>query len=148
MEADGDVRVIGPGEIQREMEMFFEHLGLWKRPVFLFEKAWKPRCDVSETEDEVVVVADLAGVAPDNVDIEVRSNILLMKGVRREPGSKSRGNYHMMEISYGTFEREITLPAAVVAEEARAVYEEGFLEVRLPKAAKEPPKGVEIDVRE
>ncbi len=148
MEVDGEVRLAGPDEIQREMEIFFEHLGRWKRPVFLFEKAWKPRCDVSETGDEVVVVADLAGVEPDNVGIEVHGDILVMRGVRREPAGKSRGHYHIMEINYGTFEREIRLPAAVKAEKARAVYEEGFLEVRLPKAAKEPPKGVEIDVAE
>lgn len=148
MEADGDVRVIGPGEIQREMEIFFEHLGRRRRPVFLFEKAWKPRCDVSETQDEVVVVADLAGVSPENVGIEVHGTLLLMRGVRGEPSGKSRGNYHMMEINYGTFEREIRLPAAVAAEKATAVYEEGFLEIRLPKAAKKPPRGVDVDVSE
>jgi HSP20 family protein len=51
-----------------------------------------------------------------------------------------------MEISYGTFEREIPLPSKVDAGEARATYDEGFLEIRLPKTAKEPPKEVDIDV--
>ena len=146
MEIKEEMGLAGPEDIQREIERFFEHAGRWKRPVFFFEKAWKPLCDVSETTGEVIIVADLAGVAAENIDIEVRSNILYISGIRREPLSDPRRNYHLMEISYGTFEREIPLPARVDAEKARATYDEGFLEIKLPKVAKEPPKEVDVDV--
>ena len=141
-----EMGLAGPEDIQREMERFFEHLGRWKRPVFFFEKAWKPLCDVSETAGEVVITADLAGVSAENINIEVLNNILYIRGMRREPSSAARRNYHMMEISYGTFEREIPLPSKVDAGAAKATYNEGFLEIRLPKTAKEPPKEVDVDV--
>jgi len=141
-----EMGLAGPEDIQREMERFFEHVGRWKRPVFFFEKAWKPLCDVSETAGEVVITADLAGVSAENINIEVLNNILYIRGMRREPSSAARRNYHMMEISYGTFEREIPLPSKVDAGAAKATYNEGFLEIRLPKTAKEPPKEVDVDV--
>lgn len=139
-------RLAGPEDIQREMERFFEHLGRWKRPVFFFEKAWKPRCDVSETEDEVIIVADIAGVAPENIDIAVEGNRLMIRGTRREPESALRRNYHLMEISYGSFERTLEIPARVDPERAKADYDDGFLEIRLPKVTREPPREVEVDV--
>jgi HSP20 family protein len=146
MYTEEELELAGPDDIQREMERFFEHVGRWKRPVFFFEKAWKPLCDVSESDREVIVVADLAGVSVDNIDIQVQNNVLLIRGIRGEPPGAPPTNYHLMEISYGTFEREIPLPGRVDAEAAKATYDEGFLEIRLPKIAKEPPKGVDVDV--
>lgn len=136
----------GPDDIKKEMERFFEHLERWKRPVFFFEKAWKPRCDVSETKSEVIVVADIAGVSPDNIVIAVEGNHMVISGIRREPDSAVRRNYLQMEISYGTFERVLVLPARVDAGEARAGYDDGFLEIRLPKVSQSPPREVEVDV--
>ena len=141
-----ELELAGADDIQREMERFFEHLGRWKRPVFFFEKAWKPLCDVSETAKEVIVVADLAGVSAQNIDIQVQHSVLLIRGIRREPASAPRRNFHLMEISYGTFEREIPIPSRVDAEKAVATYNEGFLEIRLPKVEKEPPREVDVDV--
>jgi len=141
-----DIRLMGPDDMQREVERFFEHLGRWKRPVFFFEKAWKPLCDVSETAKEVIVVIDLAGVDAKNVNIEAHGDYVSISGIRREPVAAPRRLYHRMEISYGTFEREVPLPSRVDAEKAKAVYSDGFMEIRLPKISKAPPKEVEIDV--
>lgn len=146
MDSEERTKLAGPDEIKKEMERFFEHLERWKRPVFFFEKAWKPRCDVSETKDEVIVVADIAGVASENIDIAVEGNSLVISGIRREPESATRRNYRQMEISYGTFERVLVLPAKVDAERAKADYDAGFLEIRLPKVSPEPPREVEVDV--
>lgn len=146
MEIKEELVLAAHDDIQKEMERFFEHLGRWKRPVFFFEKAWKPLCDVSETASEVIVVVDLAGVNAASIDIQVHRSTLLIRGVRRGPAIADRRNYHVMEISYGAFEREIPLPAKVDAGRARATYDEGFLEIRLPRTAKEPPKEVDIDV--
>ncbi|HEY5502175.1 MAG TPA: Hsp20/alpha crystallin family protein [Candidatus Anoxymicrobiaceae bacterium] len=143
---EDELRLAGPDDIQREVERFFEHLGGWKRPVFFFEKAWQPLCDVSETPDEVIVVIELAGVEPGNVNIAIEENLLAITGIRREPPTAARRLYHRMEISYGTFERRLPLPGRVEAASSKARYSEGFLEVRLSKASKEPSKEVEIDV--
>jgi HSP20 family protein len=141
-----EVRLMGPEDLQSEVERFFEHLGRWKRPVFFFEKAWKPLCDVSETAKEVIVVVDLAGVDLSNVNIAVQGDRMVINGIRREPATAPRRLYHRMEISYGTFEREVPLPGKVDAEQAKAFYSNGFMEIRLPKVSKEPPREVEIDV--
>src|SRR5665647_329567 len=114
---EDEVRLAGPDDMQREVERFFEHLGRWKRPVFFFEKAWKPLCDVSETASEVIVVLDLAGVEAGNVNISVHGLCLCVSGIRREPATAPRRLYHQMEISYGTFEREVPLPSNVNAED-------------------------------
>lgn len=146
MDGKRRTRLAGPDEIKKEMERFFEHLERWKRPVFFFEKAWKPCCDVSETDDEVIVVADIAGVSSENIDIALEGSHLVISGIRREPESATRRNYRQMEISYGTFERVLVLPARVDASRARADYDDGFLEIRLPKVPREPPREVEVDV--
>ncbi len=130
-----------------DMERFFEHLERWKRPIYIFEKAWKPRCDVSETDNEILVVADLGGVDVERVDIKAMGNSLVLRGVRKEPAADIKRVYHLMEISYGPFERVLELPAAVDAERAEAVYDEGFLRIRLPKVRR-ISRGVEVDVRE
>lgn len=140
------ISLAGPDEIQKEMERFFEHLGRWKRPVFFFEKAWKPRCDVLETDTEIRVIVDLAGVSPENINIKVEGGNLIIHGVRREPQGESGLVYRIMEISYGPFERAIQLPDRVDAEKAQAGYSEGFLEIILPKPARAPRREVQIDV--
>jgi HSP20 family protein len=140
------IRLAGPEDASSDMERFFEHLGRWKRPVFLFEKAWKPLCDVSETDEELVVVADIAGVNPESIDIAVEGQKLVMSGMRAEPSFTSNKKYHQMEINYGTFERIIVVPEKVEAERATASYEDGLLEIRLPKAAGAPPRDVHVDV--
>lgn len=145
MESAG-TRPVGPEEIQAEMERFFAHIGRRKGPLYYFGKAWVPMCDVSETETEVIVVADLGGVTKKDVAVRVVGNILVLSGVRREPANAPRRRYRQMEISYGPFERSVELPAPVDAESARATYDEGFLEVRLPKVAPRPGREVEVDV--
>ncbi len=140
-------KIAQPWDPYSDMERFFEHLERWKRPLYIFEKAWKPRCDVSETQDEIVVVVDLGGVDADEVDIKAVGNILVIRGVRKEPVADMKGVYHLMEISYGPFERVLELPTAVDAEKAEAVYDDGFLKIRLPKV-KRTSRGVEVDVRE
>lgn len=142
----GRMRLAGPDYIQREMGRFFEHIGRSKRPVCFFEKSWKPRCDVLETDTEVLVIADIAGVPSGKVDVRVEGTVLIISGVRPEPEAASDRAYFQMEISYGLFERTIPLPARVDAVSARASYEDGFLQVRLPKIARGPRKEVDIDV--
>lgn len=145
MDTKRKMELAGSEDIQKEIERFFTHVGRWKRPVFFFEKAWKPLCDVSETETEVMVVADLSGVSTENVSIKVEGDNLIIRGVRREPQSHTDRNFHLMEISYGPFERVVLLPCRIDAKSASANFKEGFLEIRLPKVSKEPPKEVDVN---
>jgi len=145
MEMKAKMRLAGPEDIQKEMERFFTHMGRWKRPVFFFEKAWKPLCDVSETDREIIVVVDLAGVNAEEVHVTVEGLNLILRGIRQEPERSPHQTYHQMEIGYGPFERILVLPTQVDADNARATYVAGLLEIRLPKLA-EPRGRAGIDV--
>lgn len=148
MKENNTWQLTGTEDLSTEIGRFLQHLGKWKYPIFFFEKAWKPLCDVCESEDEVVVTVELAGIKMEHLNIAVENNQLLVEGFREESISLSSRNYHVMEISYGAFERYIPLPAKVDAERATAKYNDGLLEIRLPKAKKEPKREVEIDIRQ
>jgi len=146
MEDKRGVRLAQDDELQSEVERFFVHLGRWKRPVFYFEKAWKPRCDVCETSDEIIVVAELAGIEVKSLDVRVEGELLILRGMRPREEAEEKVNYHIMEINYGPFERDIPLPCDVDAENAKATFGEGFLEIRIPKkVAKQVPLEVDVD---
>ncbi|MBN1290147.1 MAG: Hsp20/alpha crystallin family protein [Actinobacteria bacterium] len=148
MEVKATIRTQGPEDMKGEVERFFEHLGRWKRPVFFFEKAWKPLCDVMETDTEIVVVVELAGVSAEDVSIVAQGSNLVISGTRNRGRSSTTANsdYYQMEISYGSFERIINLPVNIDAEGATANYDEGFLEVRLPKMIRKSQRGADIYV--
>ena len=122
--------------MQREMSRLLDHFACSKVPMVRFSRAvWEPAIDMYETEDEIVITAELAGVRESDIEIVVNRRIVTIYGIRKKavPGGK-RGTYHQMEISSGSFERYITLPVAVDTVEARATYENGLMEVILPKA--------------
>jgi len=136
----------GPEDFSIEVEKFFTHLGRWKRPVVFFEKSWRPHCDVYETSDEIVVLAEISGVSVDDVEIILDGNHLVLRGIRKEQVSSHRENYHRMEINFGPFERVLVLPALADADGACATYDDGFLEVRLPKVEKGKPPETAIHI--
>ncbi|MDY7019331.1 MAG: Hsp20/alpha crystallin family protein [Chloroflexota bacterium] len=119
--------------IQREME-WLEKVVSRKPPTVRFSpRTWQPAIDVYETDEEVVVLIELAGGNQDEIELLVQSNILIVKGERRDIKQGIKRTYSQMEILWGPFERDIALPANVDAERVIAFYEAGFLEVILPK---------------
>lgn len=118
----------------REMEQLLDNMSARKPPLVRFSpRAWEPNIDIYETADEVVLIAEIAGVAEEDITITVEGNVLAIKGMRREPTADPKRTYLQMEIDKGAFERAFLLPTAVTADEARASYREGLLQVRLPK---------------
>jgi HSP20 family protein len=103
--------------------------------------------DLEETDDDVVITADLPGLKPDDVDISVADSTLMMKGGFRLEDEGERGNAHFRERRYGSFQRAISLPAAVNADEANATFEDGVLTVALPKTEETKPKQIEVKAR-
>jgi HSP20 family protein len=98
----------------------------------LFNKQFAPRIDVSETDTLVKVVADVPGVDPDDLDVEVEGTVMTIRGkTQREMGEGERP--YRYERTYGEFMREFTLPSEVNKEEVKAVYKNGLLTVTLPK---------------
>jgi HSP20 family protein len=107
----------------------------------------EPPVDVYQTETEIVVLMEMAGIADAEVALEVEDGVLVIRGERKPPSARPRRVYSQMEISHGPFQRELTLPAPVNAEAAKAVYRDGILEIVLPKAAPTRHRQLRIVVR-
>jgi HSP20 family protein len=123
---------------------------LWQLPRFAgFRSGFRPQVDCLLADDppRLVVVADLAGVEPDDVELLVAGRELRLAGERARPSAEG-ARYQQMEIDYGPFERSVALPADVDVEQAEARYERGLLIVILPLAQAPPPQArVSIEVR-
>jgi HSP20 family protein len=94
----------------------------------------EPAVDVYQTDSEVVVVAEIAGIQSRDIDIEIEGGRLTIHGERCPVPGDTQRLYSQMEIATGQFRRTVTLPAEVNPEHAQAVYKDGVLEVVLPKA--------------
>ena len=97
--------------------------------------AWQPATNLYETEDRYVVCMDLAGVSREEIDVEVRQEVLVIRGRRESPCPQSRSKVHLMEIDHGNFRRTITIPSSVNVDNIRARYVDGYLWVELPKSS-------------
>lgn len=95
-------------------------------------RAWRPPTDVYETTDCIIVKVEIAGMQREELHISLRAQDLTISGFRQDSAAKV--GYQQMEIQYGAFESQVSLPAAVDQDAVEASYQEGFLVVRLPKA--------------
>ncbi len=108
--------------------------------------SWVPPVDIYETEDSIVVVAELPGVDQANISIEAQENTLTLKGERRQTQEITRRNYHRIERGYGSFQRTFTLPHSIDQKQAKAIYKDGILEITLPKVVATKSNQVQIEV--
>jgi HSP20 family protein len=95
---------------------------------------WAPAIEVSQRDGQYSVHADLPGLKPEDVKVEVRDGALIIEGERKFEREESRGRMHRTELRYGTFARVIPLPEEAKAENAQAKFENGVLEVTVPIA--------------
>ncbi|HSC02327.1 MAG TPA: Hsp20/alpha crystallin family protein [Solirubrobacteraceae bacterium] len=105
------------------------------------ERAWTPAIDVVREDDHLVLRADLPGIKPEEVKLEVEDDILTVSGEHRESTEEKEKNYVRRERRYGSFSRSMTLPQGVDAKEIKATTHDGVVEVTipLPKEAKKEP---------
>ena len=108
--------------------------------------AWAPAVDVFETEDELVIKADLPDVAEKDLDVQIENNMLTIRGERKFEQKVKEENYLRMERAYGSFSRSFSLPNTVNTEAIKAEYKDGVLNVTLPKRAESKPKQVKVAV--
>jgi len=102
--------------------------------------------DVSETDDEIQVAADLPGLTDKDVEVTVDHDVLTIRGEKKDEREESRRNYRLVERSYGRFERAIPLPPGVDRDKVKAKLHNGVLQVTLPKLpeAKSQSRTIEI----
>lgn len=132
--------------MQRDMDRIFSRLGMAEvgpeGPV-----AWMPKIDVKRKGDDIVVRAELPGIDPENVEVEVTDNVLTIRGERHAEEQREGEDWLVRESSYGLFERALTIPDGVDPAAISADYTDGILEVHVPKALEAVrPKTTKIEV--
>ena len=134
---------------QRDLDHLFD--SFFGRPLLRWEQeegVRVPVVDLSETENEVVVTAELPGVDRKDLDVEVLPEALTLKAEMLRESERKEETYRRQERVWGRFERTIPLPAEVVTDQVKAVFKDGVLEVRLPKteqAKAATPKRIEVE---
>ncbi len=108
--------------------------------------SWAPPVDIFEDADSVQIVAELAGVKPEEVKISLENNVLTIRGEKRQVAEEKTEHVHRYERAYGVFERSFTVPSTVDADRIQASYEQGVLTVRLPKVEKAKPRQIAVKV--
>jgi HSP20 family protein len=136
-------------EMERRVEDVFRRPLLpmtWRRlPV---EMGWAPAIEMFEKEDRFVVKAELPGMKKEEIDISVVGDTLTIKGERKAETEVKEEDYYCCERSYGSFFRSIAIPSNVDADKIKATYDDGVLEVTLPKAVKGKPKKIAFSAKE
>ncbi|MBW3636594.1 MAG: Hsp20/alpha crystallin family protein [Armatimonadetes bacterium] len=105
---------------------------------------WMLPVDVIETQDTLTLKAALPGVDPQDVNIEFNDNVLTITAQRRHEEKVEEGGYHWIEQQYGTFSRSLTLPRYADAENIKAQYNNGILELTVPKKESAKPRRIEL----
>ncbi len=106
--------------------------------------AWTPAVDIFDTDTAIVLRAELPGLEPGDIEIEVDDNVLTLKGERRFEETVQEGRYYRLERSYGHFQRTVTLPQGVKADEIAASFDKGVLTIDVPKADEVKPRRIAV----
>jgi HSP20 family protein len=107
---------------------------------------WAPAVDIYETENELVIKADLPEISEKELDVRVENNMLTIRGERKFEEKVKEDNYLRIERTYGSFSRSFSLPNTVNTEAIKAEYKNGVLTVEMPKRAESKPKQVKVNV--
>ena len=110
-----------------------------------FAGAWSPPVDIYETDQALVMKAELPGFSKDDISIELKDNTLFIKGERKRQDEVSESNYHRTERVYGAFQRSFQLPITVEHDKIQASYKDGILELHLPKTPAAQPKRIAVN---
>ncbi|MHB8502873.1 MAG: Hsp20/alpha crystallin family protein, partial [Candidatus Acidiferrales bacterium] len=108
--------------------------------------SWAPAVDIYETEQELVVKADLPEVDPKELDIRVENNLLTIRGERKFEKKVNEENYLRVERAYGAFSRSFSLANTVNSEAIKADYQNGVLTLTIPKREEAKPKQIKVNV--
>ena len=107
-------------------------------------RRWVPAIDLVEEDEHLVLRADLPGLSEDDVNVEVKDGVLTVSGERRAEEKTEEKGYHRIERSYGSFSRSLSIPEGIDPEQVSAEFDNGVLEVRIPKPEERKPHRVQI----
>lgn len=134
------------GSAEHDLFKTVEEMLQLARPGFsLSRQRWRPHMDIYETDNEIVVIAEIAGIQGVDVDLEITPRSIKLSGSRSVLPPETAGRYCLAEIPSGSFERTVTLPAPIDTTTAKTRYSEGLLMIRLLKSI--PPKKGRITIK-
>ncbi len=107
-------------------------------------RRWIPAMDLVETEEDLVLRADLPGMTEDDVEIEIKDGVLTVSGERKAEHEEKEEGFYRVERAFGNFSRSLSLPQGIDAGAVGANFDNGVLEVRVPKPAERKPTRVQI----
>jgi HSP20 family protein len=134
--------------LRREMDRLFEGFGRdlgWPSPEGR-AAAMAPSIDVSETEGEIKIEAELPGIDEKEVEVVISDNVLTIKGEKKADKEEKKKDYHLVERSYGSFSRTLTLPFAADPAKVKAGFKNGVLSISLPKPPEVKAKAKKIAI--
>ena len=127
------------GEMNRVFDAFFGRPGNSGQA-----RRWVPAMDLVEEDRDLVLRADLPGMTEDDVNVEVKDGVLTISGERKAEERKEEKGYYRVERSFGSFSRSLTLPEGIDPDKVGAEFDNGVLEVRIPKPEERKPHRVAI----
>ncbi len=107
---------------------------------------WTPSVDISETEGEYQIKAEIPDVKKEDVKVTVEDGVLTIQGERKHEKEEKGKKFHRIERSYGSFVRTFSLPDVIEEEKVKAEFKDGVLNLHLPKSEKAKPKAIEVKV--
>ncbi len=146
------LRARGPSRMLDEAERYMDEIlagwpfRTWRR-LPAEEMSWSPPVELYEKDDKFVVRTEVPGVKEDDIDISMTGDTLTIKGERKVSKEVKEEEYHRCEVCYGSFSRSITMPAPVDVKGIEAAYEDGILEVSVPKAKEAKPSRIQIKAK-
>ena len=131
-------------EMAQMSPMLAHALGLHGQQGSSRATAWAPALDISERKDAYLVTVELPGVEADDLQITLDDGLLTIQGEQYFAHDSSEQHFHRVERRYGAFRRSITLPAHVMAEGIEASFEDGVLQILVPKMEEAKPKRIQV----
>jgi len=132
-------------QMEKEVENLLKDFFVSKNPLLMVaENGWTPHVDIYETAEAFIIKAELAGVRKEDIKIQMNDRVVILTGKRDDECNEVREHYHLAEISYGIFIRQIELPENLNSELVRAKFDRGFLIIYIPKA--QSATGVSISI--
>jgi len=125
------------------MQRMFQTMPMWEAASDAF--TWAPRVDLADENGHFVLTAELPGIEPEDVDIEVEGNVLTIRGEKKLEREHKDERVHVAERRYGSFERSFTLPSSADPEKVEAAFRQGVLKLQIAKRPE--ARGRKIKVR-
>lgn len=133
--------------MREDMERFFDSM-LGRYPRERAEGFWAPAVDVEETNDAMILRAEIPGMKKEDIKVTVADDTVTIAGERRHEAEQKNKTFHRIERAYGSFQRTIVMPVSIQGDKATASYKAGVLELVLPKAEKVKAREITIESKD